>query len=255
MQIANKHFVVTGAGSGLGEAVARRLLSQGATVTLADINAEAGAKVAAALGENTLFCATDIADEISVSNCINQGIEAFGPIFGLVNCAGIPGAERVIGRDGPHRLATFERALRVNLLGTFNMIRLAADKMQHNEPQASGERGVIINTASVAAFDGQIGQAAYSASKAGVAAMTLPIARELARFGIRVMTIAPGLFKTPMMAVLPEEVQQSLGAAVPFPPRLGEPDEFASLVQQIIENCMLNGETIRLDGAIRMAAK
>ncbi|MCY0967475.1 3-hydroxyacyl-CoA dehydrogenase [Parathalassolituus penaei] len=255
MQINNKHFVVTGAGSGMGAATARRLLSQGARVTLADINEAAGKALVEELGANALFCTTDITSEESVQACVNSAVEAFGPIHGLINCAGIPGAERVIGREGPHRLASFERALKVNLLGTFNVLRLVADKMQHNEPEASGERGVIINTASVAAFDGQIGQAGYAASKAGVCAMTLPIARELARFGIRVMTIAPGLFRTPMMDALPPEVQQSLGASVPFPPRLGEPDEYAQLAQQIIENCMLNGETIRLDGAIRMAAK
>lgn len=255
MEISNKHFIVTGAGSGMGAATARRLLANGASVTLADINEAAGKATAAELGEKALFCTTDITSEESVQACINAGIEAFGPVYGVINCAGIPGAERVIGRDGPHRLSTFERALKVNLLGTFNVLRLVADKMQHNEPLASGERGVIINTASVAAFDGQIGQAGYSASKAGVCAMTLPIARELARFGIRVMTIAPGLFKTPMMDALPEEVQASLGASVPFPPRLGEPDEYAQLAQQIIENVMLNGEVIRLDGAIRMAAK
>ncbi|WP_027855480.1 3-hydroxyacyl-CoA dehydrogenase [Marinobacterium litorale] len=255
MDINNNHFIVTGASSGIGEAVARRLLSQGARVTLADINAEGGNKVAAELGDKAQFVQTDISDEASVQNCMDTAVESFGPINGLVNCAGIPGAERVVGREGPHRLATFERALKVNLLGTFNMIRLAADKMQSNEPGADNERGVIINTASVAAFDGQIGQAAYSASKGGVCAMTLPIARELAKFGIRVLTIAPGIFKTPMMDVLPEEVQQSLGASVPFPQRLGDPDEFASLAQHIIENRMLNGEVIRLDGAIRMAAK
>ncbi|MBS99134.1 MAG: 3-hydroxyacyl-CoA dehydrogenase [Oceanospirillaceae bacterium] len=255
MDINNNHFIVTGASSGIGEAVARRLLSQGARVTLADINAEGGNKVAAELGEKAQFVQTDISDEASVQNCMDTAVESFGPINGLVNCAGIPGAERVVGREGPHRLATFERALKVNLLGTFNMIRLAADKMQSNEPGEDNERGVIINTASVAAFDGQIGQAAYSASKGGVCAMTLPIARELAKFGIRVLTIAPGIFKTPMMDVLPEEVQQSLGASVPFPQRLGNPDEFASLAQHIIENRMLNGEVIRLDGAIRMAAK
>ncbi|MDP2609137.1 MULTISPECIES: 3-hydroxyacyl-CoA dehydrogenase [unclassified Oceanobacter] len=259
MNLANKHCLVTGAGSGLGEAVARRLLSQGARVTLVDINAETGNRLATRLASDfpgsSLFCHCDITAEDAVASAIHQGIERFGSLFGLVNCAGIPGAERVIGREGPHRLSSFQRALNINLLGTFNMIRLCADQMQHNEQDATGERGVIINTASVAAFDGQIGQAGYAASKAGVVAMTLPIARELARFGIRVMTIAPGLFKTPMMAVLPDEVQQSLGAAVPFPARLGEPDEFAQLVQQIFENCMLNGETIRLDGAIRMAAK
>ncbi|KEA63653.1 3-hydroxyacyl-CoA dehydrogenase [Marinobacterium lacunae] len=255
MNIQNSHFVVTGAASGIGEAVARRLHSLGARVTLADVNAERGEQVAASMGELAQFCTTDISDEASVQSSIDTAIDRFGPISGLVNCAGIPGAERVIGREGPHRLASFERALRVNLLGTFNMIRICADKMQHNEPGIDNERGVIINTASVAAFDGQIGQAAYSASKGGVCAMTLPIARELARFGIRVLTIAPGIFKTPMMDVLPPEVQESLGASVPFPQRLGDPDEFAALAQHIIENRMLNGEVIRLDGGIRMAAK
>ncbi|GGB97257.1 3-hydroxyacyl-CoA dehydrogenase [Marinobacterium zhoushanense] len=255
MNFENNHFVVTGAASGIGEAVARRLHGLGARVTLADVNAERGEQVAASLGENAQFCSTDISDEQSVQSSIDVAIDRFGPISGLVNCAGIPGAERVIGREGPHRLASFERALRVNLLGTFNMIRICADKMQHNEPGVDNERGVIINTASVAAFDGQIGQAAYSASKGGVCAMTLPIARELARFGIRVLTIAPGIFKTPMMDVLPPEVQESLGASVPFPQRLGDPDEFAALAQHIIENRMLNGEVIRLDGGIRMAAK
>lgn len=255
MNIQDRHFIVTGASSGIGEAVARRLHGLGASVTLADINEENGNKVAAELGAKAQFCRTDISDEVSVQACVDKAVETFGAINGLVNCAGIPGAERVVGREGPHRLASFQKALNVNLLGTFNMIRLTADKMQTNEPGEDNERGVIINTASVAAYDGQIGQAGYAASKGGVVAMTLPIARELARFGIRVMTIAPGLFKTPMMDVLPPEVQESLGASVPFPQRLGNPDEFASLAQQIIENTMLNGETIRLDGAIRMAAK
>lgn len=255
MNIQKRHFIVTGASSGIGEAVARRLHGLGARVTLADINEDGGNRVASELGDEAQFCRTDISDEASVNACVDQAVATFGAIDGLVNCAGIPGAERVVGREGPHRLASFEKALRVNLLGTFNMIRLVADRMQNNEPGKDNERGVIINTASVAAFDGQIGQAGYAASKGGVVSMTLPIARELARFGIRVMTIAPGLFKTPMMDVLPEEVQQSLGASVPFPQRLGDPDEFAALAQQIIENTMLNGETIRLDGAIRMAAK
>ena len=207
------------------------------------------------LGGRALACVTDIVSEESAQNSVNKAVEKFGPISGLINCAGIPGAERVVGREGPHRLASFQHAISVNLVGTFNMIRLVADQMQNNEQEANLERGVIINTASAAAFDGQIGQAGYAASKGGVVAMTLPIARELARFGIRVMTIAPGLFKTPMMDVLPEEVQKSLGESVPFPPRLGDPDEFAALAQHIIENSMLNGEVIRLDGAIRMAAK
>lgn len=255
MDINQKTFIVTGASSGLGEAVAKRLVEMGASVVLADINEERGQVVSDALGDKVVFCATDITDEQSAQNCIDIAVNQFGRLDGLVNCAGIPGAERVLGKNGVHRLETFSRALQVNLLGTFNMIRLAASVMSEQEAQETGERGVIINTASVAAFDGQIGQAAYAASKGGMCAMTLPLARELARFGIRVMTIAPGIFKTPMMDVLPEEVQDSLGAAVPFPSRLGEPAEYAQLVQQIIENCMLNGEVIRLDGAIRMAAK
>ncbi|SEQ97768.1 NAD(P)-dependent dehydrogenase, short-chain alcohol dehydrogenase family [Amphritea atlantica] len=255
MDINQKVFIVTGASSGLGEAVARRLVDQGASVVLADINAERGAAVADSLADKAVFCKTDITDEQSAQNCIDTAVNTFGCLNGLVNCAGIPGAERVLGKNGVHRLETFNRALQVNLLGTFNMVRLAASVMSEQDAQETGERGVIINTASVAAFDGQIGQAAYAASKGGMCAMTLPLARELARFGIRVMTIAPGIFKTPMMDVLPEDVQASLGAAVPFPSRLGEPSEYAQLVQQIIENCMLNGEVIRLDGAIRMAAK
>ncbi|GAA0231549.1 3-hydroxyacyl-CoA dehydrogenase [Marinomonas primoryensis] len=255
MQIQDKHFIVTGAASGIGEAVARRLHGLGAKVTLADVNEKGLERVQAVLGGRALACVTDIVSEESAQNSVNKAVEKFGPISGLINCAGIPGAERVVGREGPHRLASFQHAISVNLVGTFNMIRLVADQMQNNEQEANLERGVIINTASAAAFDGQIGQAGYSASKGGVVAMTLPIARELARFGIRVMTIAPGLFKTPMMDVLPEEVQKSLGESVPFPPRLGDPDEFAALAQHIIENSMLNGEVIRLDGAIRMAAK
>ncbi|WP_191602441.1 SDR family NAD(P)-dependent oxidoreductase [Marinomonas algicola] len=255
MQILDKHFVVTGSASGIGEAVARRLHGLGAKVTLADVNEAGLIRAQTELGDRAFACVTDIVSEESAQNAINLAVEKFGAISGLVNCAGIPGAERVVGREGPHRLASFQRAISVNLVGTFNMIRLVADQMQHNEQASNLERGVIINTASAAAFDGQIGQAGYAASKGGVCAMTLPIARELARFGIRVMTIAPGLFKTPMMDVLPEDVQKSLGESVPFPPRLGDPDEFASLAQHIIENSMLNGEVIRLDGAIRMAAK
>lgn len=255
MQIQDKHFIVTGAASGIGEAVARRLHGLGAKVTLADVNEKGLERVQAVLGGRALACVTDIVSEESAQNSVNKAVEKFGPISGLINCAGIPGAERVVGREGPHRLASFQHAISVNLVGTFNMIRLVADQMQNNEQEANLERGMIINTASAAAFDGQIGQAGYAASKGGVVAMTLPIARELARFGIRVMTIAPGLFKTPMMDVLPEEVQKSLGESVPFPPRLGDPDEFAALAQHIIENSMLNGEVIRLDGAIRMAAK
>lgn len=255
MEIQDKLFLITGAGSGLGEAVARRLSAMGAKVCIADINETGGERVAAELGDSALFCETDVADETSVQAALDAATAQFGALSGVVHCAGVGGAKRVVGRDGPHDLPSFQRIININLIGTFNIARLAANVMQHNEPGDSGERGVIVNTASVAAFDGQIGQAAYSASKAGVAAMTLPIARELAKLGIRIMTIAPGLFRTPLMDELPHEVQDALGASVPFPSRLGNPDEFAMLAQQIIENQMLNGEVIRLDGAIRMAAK
>lgn len=255
MQIADKLFLVTGAGSGLGEAVARRLSAMGGNVCIADINEDGGNRVAADLGDSAIFCKTDVSDEASVNECIEAATAQFGALSGVVHCAGVGGAKRLVGRDGPHDLASFQRIVNINLIGTFNIARLTANVMQNNEPGESGERGVIVNTASVAAFDGQIGQAAYSASKAGVAAMTLPLARELAKLGIRIMTVAPGLFRTPLMDELPEEVQAALGASVPFPSRLGNPDEFAMLAQQIIENQMLNGEVIRLDGAIRMAAK
>jgi NAD(P)-dependent dehydrogenase (short-subunit alcohol dehydrogenase family) len=255
MQIADKLFLVTGAGSGLGEAVARRLSAMGGNVCIADINEDGGNRVAADLGDSAIFCKTDVSDEASVNECIEAATAQFGALSGVVHCAGVGGAKRLVGRDGPHDLASFQRIVNINLIGTFNIARLTANVMQNNEPGESGERGVIVNTASVAAFDGQIGQAAYSASKAGVAAMTLPLARELAKLGIRIMTVAPGLFRTPLMDELPEEVQTALGASVPFPSRLGHPDEFAMLAQQIIENQMLNGEVIRLDGAIRMAAK
>jgi NAD(P)-dependent dehydrogenase (short-subunit alcohol dehydrogenase family) len=255
MQIADKLFIVTGAGSGLGEAVARRLSAMGGNVCIADINEEGGNRVAADLKESAIFCKTDVSDEASVNTCIEAATAQFGALSGVVHCAGVGGAKRLVGRDGPHDLESFQRIVNINLIGTFNIARLSANVMQNNAPGESGERGVIVNTASVAAFDGQIGQAAYSASKAGVAAMTLPLARELAKLGIRIMTVAPGLFRTPLMDELPEEVQAALGASVPFPSRLGHPDEFAMLAQQIIENPMLNGEVIRLDGAIRMAAK
>ena len=255
MQVQGRHFVVTGSASGIGEAVARRLHGLGASVSLADLNEDGLKRVAESLGERVQFTVTDIADEASVQASLDQAVATFGEINGLVNCAGIPGAERVVGREGPHSLAGFERALRVNLLGTFNMIRLTADKMQHNEPQSTTERGVIINTASVAAFDGQIGQAAYSASKGGIVAMTLPAARELAKFGVRVLAIAPGLFMTPMMESFSQEIQDSLAATLPFPSRLGAPSEFGRLVRDIVENPILNGEVIRIDSALRMAPK
>jgi len=256
MQIQNKVFLITGGGSGLGAATAKLLVSAGAKVVLADVNAEAGAAQAAELGEaNARFIRTDVCSEADGKAAVQLALDAFGALHGLANCAGVAPAEKVIGRNGVHGLDSFTRTININLIGTFNMLRLAADAMARNEPDAGGERGIIINTASVAAFDGQIGQAAYSASKSAVVGMTLPIARELARSGIRVMTIAPGIFETPMMAAMPQEVRDSLGASVPFPPRLGRPDEYAALARHIIENSMLNGEVIRLDGALRMAAK
>ncbi len=255
MLIRGKTFVVTGGGSGLGAAVARMLAGEGAHVVIADVNAEAGAAVAHELGTGTAFIRTDVTQEKDGQAAIDLALERFGHLHGLVNCAGVAPGEKVIGRDGPHRLDSFARTVGINLIGTFNMIRLAAAAIARQEPEADGERGVIVNTASVAAFDGQVGQAAYAASKGGVAAMTLPIARELARSGIRVVSIAPGIFETPMMAGMPQEVQDSLGRSVPFPPRLGKPVEFAALVRHILENVMMNGEVIRLDGALRMAPR
>ncbi len=255
MQIANHTFLITGAGSGLGAASAARLHAAGANVVIADINREAGEKLAATLGSKARFIETNVTDEASVSAAVAFATSTFGGLHGVLNCAGIAPGERVVGKTGPHVLANFARAININLIGTFNVIRLAAAVMSVSTPSASGERGVIINTSSVAAFEGQIGQAAYAASKAGVNGMTLPIARELAKFGIRVMTIAPGIFETPMLAGMSDEIRASLGAQVPFPPRLGKPDEYAALAQHIIENEMLNGEVIRLDGAIRMAPK
>jgi NAD(P)-dependent dehydrogenase (short-subunit alcohol dehydrogenase family) len=255
MRIRDSVFIVTGGGSGLGAAAARMIVAGGGRVVIADINAAAGTAIAAALGDSARFVATDVADEASAARAIETARVAFGGLHGLINCAGICPGEKVVGRDGPHALATFSRAVSVNLIGTFNMVRLAAAAISAGEPNEQGERGVIINTASIAAFDGQIGQAAYAASKGGVIGMTLPIARELARHGIRVMTIAPGIFATPMVQAMPQEVQDSLGRLVPFPSRLGDPAEFADLCRAIIGNVMLNGEVIRLDGAIRMAAK
>ena len=255
MNIEGRVFLVTGAGSGLGAAVARMIAGAGGKVALLDVNAEAGAAMAGQLGDAARFFWTDVTSEADGEAAIISALTAFGRIDGLVNCAGVAPGEKIIGRDGPHRLESFERAIRVNLIGTFNMMRLAAAAMAGNPAGEDGERGVIVNTASIAAFDGQIGQAAYAASKGGVAALTLPAARELARSGIRVVTVAPGIFRTPMMAGLPEEVQASLGASVPFPARLGQPAEYAALVRHICENRMLNGEVIRLDGALRMAPK
>ena len=252
MKIENHAFLVAGGGSGLGAATARMLAAQGGRVVIADVN-EAGEKVAAEVKGR--FLGTDVTDEAQTQAAVDLCVSAFGGIHGVVNCAGIAPGERVVGKAGPHSLASFERAVRINLTGTFNVIRLAAAKMSVQEPMPSGERGVIVNTSSVASMDGQIGQAAYAASKAGVNGMTLPIARELARFGIRVMTIAPGIFDTPMLQGMTEEIRASLGQQVPFPPRLGRPEEYAALVRHIIENEVLNGEVIRLDGAIRMAPK
>lgn len=255
MQIKGSTFIVTGGASGLGAATVRMLAGQGGQVVIADLKEAEGQALAAELGAATRFVRTDVADEASGQAAVAVAVDGYGGLQGLVNCAGIVHGEKVVGKEGPHSLAGFARTIGINLVGMFNMSRLAADAMSKGAPNADGERGVIVCTASVAAFDGQIGQAAYAASKAGVVGMTLPIARELARFGIRVVTIAPGIFETPMMASLPPDVAVALGKMVPFPPRLGRPPEFASLVREIVGNVMLNGEVIRLDGAIRMAPK
>lgn len=255
MKIENNTFLVTGGASGLGFATAKMIVENGGNAVLLDVNEEAGTAAQTNLGTKSKFIKTDVTNEEEVQNAVNQAVETFRNLAGVINCAGVGPAKRVVGKDGPHPLDFFQKVININLIGTFNTLRLVADKMQSNEPNTEGERGIIINTASVAAFDGQIGQAAYSASKGGIVAMTLPIAREFARMGIRVMAIAPGIFETPLLASLPQEAQDSLGKQVPFPPRLGRPSEFAALVKQIIENTMLNGEVIRLDGAIRMGAK
>lgn len=255
MQIKDKVFLVTGAGSGLGAATARTLAEAGAKVVLADLNREAGEKLAVELGNAAIFVETDVANEASATNAVQMAVSSFGGLHGLVNCAGIAPAEKVVGKEGPHRLDSFARVVNINLVGTFNMIRLAADAMIKGEPDAGGERGLIVNTASVAAYEGQFGQAAYAASKGGIVALTLPVARELARSGIRCVTIAPGIMETPMLLGMPPEVQDSLGKMVPFPSRMGKPAEYAALVKHIAENAYLNGEVIRLDGAIRMGTK
>lgn len=255
MTLNDKVFLITGAGSGLGAAVADMAVNAGSRVVLLDINTDAGDAIAARMGASAMFMRADVTSETDGVAAVETALATHGRIDVLVNCAGIAPGEKILGRKGPHGLDSFARAVTINLVGTFNMLRLAAKAMEKNAAGRDGERGLIVNTASIAAYDGQIGQAAYAASKGGVASLTLPAARELARSGIRVVTIAPGIFETPMMSGMPQEVQDSLGASVPFPSRLGKPAEYAELVRHIIENTMLNGEVIRLDGALRMAAK
>ena len=254
MQIDGSAAFVTGGASGLGEATARLLAARGAKVAIFDLPRSKGVEVARDIGKGALFVPGDVTSEEQVAAALDQAIASFGELRGIVNCAGIGSASRTVGKDGkPFDLAIFTRTIQVNLIGTFNVIRLAAARMLGNQPDANGERGAIVNTASVAAFEGQIGQAAYSASKGGVVGMTLPIARDLARHGIRCCTIAPGLFETPLLMGLPQPARDALAASIPFPPRLGRPPEYAALACQILENPALNGETIRLDGALRMA--
>ncbi|MDA3913886.1 SDR family NAD(P)-dependent oxidoreductase [Oleiagrimonas sp.] len=252
MQLNQIKAVITGGASGLGNAVARHLIAQGGKVVLFDVNEDKGNAAATALGGEAHFLRTDVTSEEDVAAHIDQANAAMGGLNALINCAGILGAGRVLGREAPMALSNFSTTVMVNLVGSFNVAKAAANRMQHNEPGEDGERGVIVNTASVAAYEGQIGQAAYSASKGGVVGMTLPMARELARFGIRVATIAPGIFWTPMVDGMPEQVQESLSASIPFPSRLGKPEEYAQLAAFILSNRYINGETIRLDGAVRM---
>ena len=254
MEIANNVFIVTGGASGLGGATSRMFVAAGGKVVIADVQADKGAELAAELGAAARFVRCDVTSEADGQTVV-AAARQLGTLRGLVNCAGIATGEKTVGKDGPHRLDAFARVIGINLIGSFNMIRLAAAAMSESAPAADGERGVLINTASVAAFDGQIGQAAYAASKGGIVGMTLPIARDLSRNGIRCVTIAPGIFETPMLLGMPQEVQDALGKMVPFPSRLGKPAEYARLAQHIVENTMLNGETIRLDGAIRMQPK
>lgn len=259
MQIQDRVFIVTGGSSGLGAATARLLARAGASVVIADIGEESGrqlaGELAAEFGGRVSFVRTDVSDETSAAQAVASAQATFGALHGLVNCAGVAPAEKVVGKEGPHRLESFRRVIDINLVGSFNMLRLAAAAMMANAPDAGGERGIIINTASVAAFEGQLGQAAYAASKGGIVALTLPVARELARSGIRCLTIAPGIMETPMLLGMPPEVQESLGRMVPFPSRMGKPAEYAALVRHLVENAYLNGEVIRLDGAIRMGVK
>ncbi|TMU87053.1 3-hydroxyacyl-CoA dehydrogenase [Bacillus sp. BHET2] len=255
MKSSESIAIVTGGASGLGEATVRQIIKLGGKAAILDLSEERGQSLVEELGESTIFVKTDVTNEEEVSSAISRAVESFGSINTVVNCAGIGNASKVLSRKGVHSLDMFSKVISINLIGTFNVIRLASEQMSKNEPNELGERGVVINTASVAAYEGQVGQAAYSASKGGVVGMTLPIARELAAYGIRVMTIAPGLFHTPMFESLPEEAIDSLGKMVPFPKRLGHPGEYAQLVETIITNQMLNGETIRLDGGIRMQPK
>lgn len=255
MKLQDAIALISGGGSGLGEATAREFAAAGARIVVLDLPGSPGAKVAESFGDNGLFCAADVISGDGVANAIEAAVQRFGTLHIAVNCAGIGRAARTVGKEGAHPLELFTKVVQVNLIGTFNVIRLAALRMSKNNPNADGERGVIINTASIAAYDGQIGQAAYSASKGGVVGMTLPIARDLASLGIRVCTIAPGTFDTPMLALLPDSARKALGAAIPFPSRLGRPEEYAALARHIVENEMLNGETIRLDGALRMAPR
>ena len=256
MKMQDISAIVTGGASGLGEATVKNIVENGGKVTIIDRSEDKGITLAESLGnENVLFMKADVTNEAEIQDAISKTIQTFGKINAVVNCAGIGVGEKVVSKDKVHDLDRFRKVIEVNLVGTFNVIRLAAEKMVQNDPNEEGERGVVINTASVAAFEGQIGQAAYSASKGGIVGMTLPLARDLARSGVRVMTIAPGLIDTPLFGGLPEQARAALGAMVPFPPRLGYPSEYAMLVKSIIENPMLNGETIRLDGAIRMQPK
>jgi NAD(P)-dependent dehydrogenase (short-subunit alcohol dehydrogenase family) len=255
MQIQNRTFIITGGASGLGRAAAEALLAAGGRAMLLDVNGDAGIAAEHALGTSAKFARADVTNEVQVTDVIELTRQTFGGLHGVVNAAGIGPAAKVLGRNGPHPLDLFEKTIKVNLIGTFNVIRLAAAVIAKNDPEASGERGVIVNTASIAAFDGQIGQPAYAASKGGIVALTLPVAREFATLGIRVVTIAPGIFDTPLLAGLPEPARISLGQQVPFPSRLGRPAEYGALVRHIVENEMLNGEVIRLDGALRMAPR
>jgi 3-hydroxyacyl-CoA dehydrogenase / 3-hydroxy-2-methylbutyryl-CoA dehydrogenase len=255
MDISGKIALVTGGASGLGAATVKTILAAGGRAMIVDLNEQLGTKLASELGSNTRYVRADVSSAADAERAVKAVVDAFGGLHICVNCAGIGDPQRIVSKEGPADLERFKKVIQVNLIGTFNVARLAAWEMSRNNPGPDGERGVIINTASVAAYDGQIGQAAYSASKGGIVALTLPLARDLSGLGVRVMTIAPGLFDTPLLARLPEDVKASLGAMVPFPRRLGRPEEYAQLARQIIENPMLNGEVIRLDGAIRMAPK